>query len=244
MKNDLSIYEKHADTWWSGETRWLRTLHKMAPARMMMIDPLVGDWVNKRVLDLGCGGGFLAEELSRRGAKVVGVDPSHGAIAAGVDHARLVGLEIDYVVGVGESIPLLDASCDVVVCVDVLEHVADLPRVIAEVRRVLRHGGLFVFDTINRTWLAKFVIITLGERVIRLLPRGTHDGDLFIKPTELSDALLQAGFQVEPMCGFGRRRAPCHLSQRGRVSCEARAGLHDIFRQAPACNPTPRHSHR
>src|SRR4051812_24805309 len=99
MKNDLSIYEKHADTWWSGETRWLRTLHKMAPARMMMIDPLVGDRVNKRVLDLGCGGGFLAEELSRRGAKVVGVDPSHGAIAAGVDHARR--LEIDYVVGAG-----------------------------------------------------------------------------------------------------------------------------------------------
>ena len=60
---------------------------------MMMIDPLVGDWVNKRVLDLGCGGGFIAEELSRRGAKVVGVDPSHGAIAAGVDHARQVGLD-------------------------------------------------------------------------------------------------------------------------------------------------------
>ena len=94
MKNDLSIYEKHADTWWSGETRWLRTLHKMAPARMMMIDPLVGDWVNKCVLDLGRGGGYLAEELSRRGAKVVGV---------------------------GESIRLPDASCDVVVCVDVLE---------------------------------------------------------------------------------------------------------------------------
>ena len=82
MKNDLSIYEKNADTWWSGETRWLRTLHKMAPARMMMIDPLVGDWVNKcgrchfvqraqpsrLMLDLSCGGGFLAEELSRRGA--------------------------------------------------------------------------------------------------------------------------------------------------------------------------------
>jgi len=78
--------------------------------------------------DLGCGGGFIAEELSRRGAKVVGVDPSHGAIAAGVDHARQVGLEIDYVVGVGEIIPLPDASCDVVVCLDVLEHVADLPR--------------------------------------------------------------------------------------------------------------------
>ena len=214
MKNDLSIYEKHADTWWSGETRWLRTLHKMAPARMMMIDPLIGDWVNKRVLDLGCGGGFLAEELSRRGAKVVGVDPSHGAIAAGVDHARLSGLEIDYVAGVGESIPLPDASCDVVVCVDVLEHVADLPRVIAEVRRVLRHGGLFVFDTINRTWLAKFVIITLGERVLRLLPQGTHDSDLFIKPTELSEVLLQTGFQVGPMCGFGPRRIDGQLDFR------------------------------
>lgn len=85
---------------------------------------------------------------------------------------------------------------------------------IAEVRRVLRHGGLFVFDTINRTWLAKFVIITLGERVLRLLPRGTHDSDLFIKPTELSEVLLQAGFQVGPMCGFGPRRIDRHLDFR------------------------------
>lgn len=205
MKNDLSIYEQHATTWWSGETRWLRTLHKMTPARLKMIDPIVGDWTNKDVLDLGCGGGFLAEELARRGARVVGVDPSHGAISAAVDHARRSSLDIRYVVSAGESIPLPDASCDVVACVDVLEHVADLKLVIAEVRRVLRRDGLFVFDTINRTWLAKLVIVTLGEGVIRLLPRGTHDPDLFIKPSELRDVLTSAGFEVGPIKGFGPR---------------------------------------
>jgi hypothetical protein len=147
VKNDLSIYEQYADKWWSGETRWLRTLHKMTPARLKMIDPIVGDWTNKDVLDLGCGGGFLAEELARRGARVVGLDPSQGAISAAARHARRADLDIRYVVGAGESIPLSDASCDVAACVDVLEHVADLMLVIAEVRRVLRRDGLFLFDT-------------------------------------------------------------------------------------------------
>jgi 2-polyprenyl-6-hydroxyphenyl methylase / 3-demethylubiquinone-9 3-methyltransferase len=205
VKNDLSIYEKHANEWWSGKTRWLRTLHKMAPARLRMIDPIVGDWINKDVLDLGCGGGFLAEEMARRGARVVGVDPSRGAIGAAVDHARRSGLRIDYMVGVGENIPLADGSFDVVACVDVLEHVADLSLVLAQVRRVLRPGGLFVFDTINRNWLAKLVIVTLGEQVVRLLPEGTHDPNLFIKPSELSEALTLAGFELGPMKGFGPR---------------------------------------
>lgn len=89
------------------------------------------------------------------------------------------------------------------VCVDVLEHVGDLGALLDEVARVLRPGGLFLFDTINRTWLAAFVIVALGERVVRLLPRGTHDSKKFIAPHELETLLLARGFGRCNLAGLG-----------------------------------------
>ena len=136
MKNDLSIYDAHANEWWSGQTRWLRALHNLVPARLKLFDPVVGTWRDKDVLDLGCGGGFLAEELARRGSRVVGIDPSGPAVAAAVRHAGISGLQIDYRVGAGEELPLADSSVDIVVCVDVLEHVVSVDRVLAEIKRV------------------------------------------------------------------------------------------------------------
>jgi 2-polyprenyl-6-hydroxyphenyl methylase/3-demethylubiquinone-9 3-methyltransferase len=94
---------------------------------------------------------------------------------------------------------------DYVVCVDVLEHVVDLDQVIGEVRRVLRPGGLFLFDTINRTWLAVLVVVFFGERVLRLLPVGTHDPTKFIKPAELATKLTARGFTVSDFAGLGPR---------------------------------------
>ena len=107
--------------------------------------------------------------------------------------------------GVGEALPYADASFDAVVCVDVLEHVADLNQVMAQVARVLRHGGLFLFDTINRNPLARLATITLAEDVLRLLPRGTHDPAMFIKPRELRQALLGAGLIPGVLTGLGPR---------------------------------------
>jgi 2-polyprenyl-6-hydroxyphenyl methylase/3-demethylubiquinone-9 3-methyltransferase len=120
------------------------------------------------------------------------------------------GLAIDYRVGSGEAIPLADGSVDCVVCVDVLEHVADIDRVLDEIVRVLKPDGLFLFDTINRTRLAAFVIVHLGESVLRLLPRGTHDPAKFITPAELAGALVARGFRVGPFVGLG----PCGLNRR------------------------------
>jgi ubiquinone biosynthesis O-methyltransferase len=201
-RNDLSIYDAYADHWWDGSQRWLRTLQNLVPARLGHFDR-IAEWRGKTVLDLGCGGGFMAEALAQRGAAVTGIDPAEKAIAIAQRHAASQNLSIKYLVGTGEALPAADGSMDYVVCVDVLEHVADLGEVINEVRRVLKPGGLFLFDTINRTWLASLVVVFFGERVFRILPVGTHDPAKFIRPTELATLLNAHGFTVAGFTGLG-----------------------------------------
>jgi len=204
MRNDLTIYDRVADHWWSDDIRWVRTLKNLVPARLGWFDRHI-DWRGKDVLDLGCAGGFMAEAMAARGANVTGIDPAAQAIEAARAHARAGGLRIAYDVGVGEALPYGAAGFDAVVCVDVLEHVSDLRRVLAEVARVLRPGGLFLFDTINRNPLAHLATITIAEDVLRLLPRGTHDPRMFIKPRELRAAMQGAGLVPGAVTGLGPR---------------------------------------
>jgi 2-polyprenyl-6-hydroxyphenyl methylase/3-demethylubiquinone-9 3-methyltransferase len=203
-RNDLSIYDVYADHWWDGSQRWLRTLQNLVPARLEHFDR-IAEWRGKTVLDLGCGGGFMAEALAQRGATVTGIDPAEKAIAIAQRHAASQSFSIEYLVGRGEALPLADGSMDYVVCVDVLEHVADLGQVINEVRRVLKPGGLFLFDTINRTWLASLVVVFFGERIFRILPVGTHDPAMFIRPAKLTTRLKACGFHVSDFTGLGPR---------------------------------------
>ena len=203
-RNDLTIYDRYAAHWWDGSVRWLRVLQNLVPARMQYFDATI-DWRGKAVLDLGCGGGFMSEALARRGALVTGIDPAASAIAIAERHAAAQGLTITYVAASGERLPVPDQSMDHVVCVDVLEHVTDLGAVLDEISRALRPGGYLAFDTINRNFLARFVIVILGERLIRLLPRGTHDAAMFITPRELEDLLRARGFTTCTMTGLGPR---------------------------------------
>ena len=205
MAREPGLYDRHGPDWWDGSTRWLRQLSKLVPARLALFDAVIDDWSGLEVLDLGCGGGFMAEALARRGACVTGVDPSGPALAAGRLHAAGADLAIDYRQGRGEAVPVATGTMDAVVCVDVLEHVDDLDRVLDEVRRVLKPGGLLLFDTINRTWLAALVMVTLGETVLGLLPRGTHDPSRFVRPDALRRGLVARGFEVPPFLGFGPR---------------------------------------
>lgn len=204
MRNDLTIYDKVADRWWSDDIRWVRTLKNLVPGRLKWFDRHI-DWQGKDVLDLGCAGGFMAEALAERGAHVTGIDPASDAIDAARDHARAGKLRIAYDVGVGEALPYDDASFDAVVCVDVLEHVADLHRVLSEIARTMRPGGLLLFDTINRNPLARLASITIAEDMLRLLPRGTHDPAKFIKPKELRAAFQGVGLVPGPITGLGPR---------------------------------------
>lgn len=212
MRNDLTIYDAVADRWWSNQPRWVQTLQNMVPARLAWFEKFV-TWQDLNVLDLGTAGGFMAEALHDRGAKVTGLDPAQDAIAAARRHAEMTGRSIGYDIGVGENLPYPDASFDAVVCVDVLEHVEDLPQVLAEVARVLRPGGWFLFDTINRNLLSRFATITLAEYVLRLLPKGTHDADMFIRPAEMRKHLGAQGLPPGPMTGLG----PGWLSLDGQI---------------------------
>ena len=204
MRNDLTIYDQVAEQWWSDDIRWVRTLKNLVPGRLKWFDRHI-DWLGKDVLDLGCAGGFMSEAMAARGAVVTGIDPAAAAVDAARRHASMTGLPIRYEVGVGEALPYVDASFDAVVCVDVLEHVADLAKVLSEVARVLRPGGLFMFDTINRNPISRFATITIAEDLLRLLPRGTHDPAMFIKPAELRKAMQIAGLVPGPTTGLGPR---------------------------------------
>ncbi|MDG2379470.1 MAG: bifunctional 2-polyprenyl-6-hydroxyphenol methylase/3-demethylubiquinol 3-O-methyltransferase UbiG [Tateyamaria sp.] len=203
-RNNLKIYNDVAANWWSDEIRWVRTLKNLVPGRLKWFDKLT-DWQGKSVLDLGCAGGFMAEALAHKGARVSGIDPAQDAIQAAKHHAKTSNLDVTYNVGVGEHMPYSDDTFDIVVCVDVLEHVRDLSQVLAEVARVLKPGGLFLYDTINRNPIARLATITVAEDVLRLLPKGTHDPAMFIKPRELRTAMMNAGLTVGPQTGLGPR---------------------------------------
>lgn len=204
QRNNLEIYDDVADDWWSDEIRWVRTLKNLVPGRLSWFDKRI-DWQGKHVLDLGCAGGFMAEALTARGAKVTGIDPAAQAIEAARAHAAQEGLEITYDVGVGEALPYADASFDAVVCVDVLEHVQDLSQVMRETARVLRPGGMFLYDTINRNPLAHLAAVIVAEDILRLLPKGTHDPAMFIKPAELVAEMRAAGLTPGAQTGLGPR---------------------------------------
>lgn len=210
QRNNLALYDDVADQWWSDDLRWLRILKNMVPGRLAYFDEKIS-WSGASVLDLGCAGGFMSEALDDRGATVTGIDPAEDAIKAARAHAQAGNRSISYDVGVGEALPYGNESFDAVVCVDVLEHVEDLAKVIAEVARVLRPGGTFLFDTINRNPVASFAVVTVAEDLLRLLPRGTHDPALFIRPAELMDQLTSAGLGTDAITGFG----PRGLNRRG-----------------------------
>jgi 2-polyprenyl-6-hydroxyphenyl methylase/3-demethylubiquinone-9 3-methyltransferase len=163
-----------------------------------------------RTLDIGCGGGFLAEEFAKLGGDVTGIDPSTPSIAQAAAHAEEAGLAITYRVASGEAIPFADATFDLIYCCDVLEHVDDLDKVIAETARVLKPGGVYLFDTINRTWLSKLVVIRLLQEweATRLVGTNLHDWAMFITPNELCVVMAKHGLQSREFVGINPKGNP------------------------------------
>jgi 2-polyprenyl-6-hydroxyphenyl methylase/3-demethylubiquinone-9 3-methyltransferase len=159
----------------------------------------------QEILEVGSGGGLICEDLARRGVVMTGIEPVEGALLAARLHAQRQGLaqNIHYLRGVGEALPFADGSFSVIVCLDVLEHVSDLKKTIEEVARVLAPGGTFVFDTINRTLLARAVLIWYGEHFPSggLVP-GIHHYHKFIKPGELTSLMVSNGLKVREVTGF------------------------------------------
>lgn len=201
VSNDLELYNREAQNWWKPDCQ-LYTLHSMNPPRFTFFDRFVKDWKGKQILDVGCGGGFTSEFMAERGAVVSGIDMSAATVETAKSHAKEMNLSINYLVGSAEALPFPDNSFDVITCVDVLEHVPDLGKVLKEIYRVLKPGGTFCFDTINKTWKSKFVMIWLLERITKDIPKGTHDWSMFITPDRMKKALAEAGFRDIELAGF------------------------------------------
>ena len=239
MPVDNQIYDRLAETWWRLDSP-LGGLDTLNPGRFAYLDRVLGAhglrYRDLHVLDLGCGGGLMSEPYGRRGARVTGVDPSSASLKVARAHARATGLSICYRQGRGEAIPCPDARFDLVSCCDVLEHVDDLDAVLRQIARVLRPAGLFFFDTINRTWLSWLFAIAVGQEALGLVPRGTHDWDMFITPGELDASLARAGLQLRDLMGLGPSLDPLAV---GRALLHRATGRMDRNDALALVGPTP-----
>ena len=216
MPVDNELY--HRETWWEEDSSMaiLRTgvnPGRVAYIRRILLDELGIDPAGRHVLDVGCGGGLLAEEVARMGFEVTGVDPSEPSLESACVHAGREGLDIEYVRGVAEDLPFGDASFDVVYCCDVLEHVESVERTVAEAARVLKPGGPYVYDTINRTRRSRLITIGLLQEwdATRCMPPRLHDWKMFIKPAELEETLRRHGLEPRDTIGLAAGANPLML---------------------------------
>jgi 2-polyprenyl-6-hydroxyphenyl methylase/3-demethylubiquinone-9 3-methyltransferase len=185
----------------------MATLHKFNPVRVAYIrdqaaahysrDPKTLDSLKGlRILDIGCGAGILSEPLARLGASVVGADPAEENIEAARAHAEATGVKVDYRATTAEALAEAGEKFDIVLAMEVVEHVVDVPAFVGTCASMVKPGGLMFAATLNRT-LKSFALAIVGaEYVLRWVPRGTHQWDKFVKPQELERAFEDAGLDV------------------------------------------------
>ena len=203
---EVERFSRHANDWWN--TRGpMAALHKFNPARLAYIrdqaakrfarEPKkLGCLKDLRMLDIGCGGGILSEPLARLGAQIVGADPSAENIAVASAHAEQSGVAVDYRAATAEELAAANERFDVVLAMEVIEHVADVKSFVATCASMVKPGGLMIAATLNRTFKSFALAIVGAEYVLRWLPRGTHQWDKFVTPNELELAFERAGLDV------------------------------------------------
>ncbi|MBE2893766.1 bifunctional 2-polyprenyl-6-hydroxyphenol methylase/3-demethylubiquinol 3-O-methyltransferase UbiG [Spirabiliibacterium falconis] len=206
---EVEKFNKMAASWWDPEGDF-KPIHRLNPKRLDYICEYADGIVGKRVLDVGCGGGILSESMARLGAQVVGIDMSPQPLAIAREHASMQGLKIDYRQQTIESLVAEQGEkFDVITCMEMLEHVPDPSAVVRACQQLLKPNGVLFFSTINRTFKAWMLVVLGAEYVLKMLPKGTHDYDKFIKPAELlawcDDNRLQCvnmrGYHYNPLSG-------------------------------------------
>lgn len=199
---EIQKFSELAHRWWD-PTSEFRPLHEINPLRLEWINakvPLAG----KRVIDIGCGGGILAESMARKGASVTGIDLSEKALKVADLHSLESGVNVRYKLIAAETMAEEEAGqYDVVTCMEMLEHVPDPAAIVKACATLVKPGGHIFLSTLNRNPKAYLFAILGAEYVLRLLPKGTHDYDKFITPAELSQFLRSAGLDLNSMRGMG-----------------------------------------
>ena len=203
---ELAKFSELAHRWWD-PTSEFKPLHQINPLRLDWIERLVGasGVRGKQVLDVGCGGGILAEAMARRGAtQVLGIDLAEKPLKVAQLHALEAGIgNIDYREVAVEALAIEQpAAFDVVTCMEMLEHVPDPASVVRACATLVKPGGQVFFSTINRNAKAFLLAIVGAEHVLNLLPKGTHEYAKFVRPSELAQACRDAGLQVEVTRGM------------------------------------------
>jgi 2-polyprenyl-6-hydroxyphenyl methylase/3-demethylubiquinone-9 3-methyltransferase len=204
--DEVTRFAALADDWWNPRGK-MRPLHKFNPVRLGYIrdracarfdrDPKALDCLKGlRILDVGCGGGLLSEPLARLGASVTGIDPAERNIAVARIHAETSGVSVDYRVATADELAAAGERFDIVLALEVVEHVADVGLFVRQCAEMVKPGGLMIVATLNRT-LKSFALAIVGaEYILRWLPVGTHRWDKFVTPEELEAALASGGLTV------------------------------------------------
>lgn len=199
--SELAKFQDLASRWWDANSEF-KPLHQINPLRL--------DWIGERVslngakvLDVGCGGGILAESMALQGAEVTGIDLAEAPLAVARLHALESGVTLDYrEVSAEDYAEQMPAQFDCVTCLEMLEHVPDPASTVAACAKLVKPGGKVFFSTLNRNPKSWLFAIVGAEYVLRLLPRGTHDWQKFIKPSELGNYCRQAGLHMDEIIGL------------------------------------------
>lgn len=208
---EVDRFSAMAAEWWD-PTGKFKPLHKINPVRLAYIRDKVSSHFGRdskshrpleglRVLDIGCGGGLLSEPVARMGADVLGADASEKNIKIAMTHAAQSGVQVDYRAVTAEALAEAGETFDVILNMEVVEHVADVDFFLSTCASMVRPGGLMLVSTINRTMKAAALAIVGAEYVLRWLPRGTHQYEKLVRPEEIEGPLAKSGMQVLEMKG-------------------------------------------
>ncbi len=198
---ELEKFSSRADAWWDKQGEF-KTLHDINPVRLQYIEQCT-PLAHKNVLDVGCGGGILAEAMAKHNASVTAIDASKENISCAMQHADSSGITIDYHCCTAEDLAREQPHAfDVVTCMELLEHVPDPLSLVEACARLVKPGGHVIFSTLNRKPRAYLLAVLAGEYLLNLLPRGTHDYQKFIQPAELVRWCRQYGLQMNDLRGM------------------------------------------
>ncbi len=224
---EVAKFEALASHWWDTQGAF-KPLHDINPLRLAFVES-TGSLAGQTVLDVGCGGGILAESMAARGAVVTGIDASRAALTTARLHLEESGVAVDYVCATAEQMAdERPGEFDLVTCMELLEHVPEPASVVAACARLACPGGEVIFSTINRNPKAYVLAVIGAEYLLRLLPRGTHDYEKFIRPSELDAWSRSAGLTLDELRGLSYNPVIRRYRLSGDVDVNYLARLHRL----------------